>query len=288
MERHTRSYLQLIKPGITLSNTLSGIAGFFLAAGLVGFQFPAFIGAIGGIALVIASACVANNIIDRDIDKKMKRTKKREVVSGNIKIPIALTYCVILGLAGFTLLLTLTNVLTFWLGVLAFVWYVVMYGIAKRTTAFSTIIGGVPGALPPVAGYTALTGSIDMAAILLFLILFFWQLPHFYAISIFRKDDYANAGLPVWAVRYGVKSAKVQIFVSVVLYAVVASLLFFFGYTGFVYLILSSVLSLYWIYKGVTLYKKVDDVKWARTMFGVSLLVLTSMFVIISIGGFLV
>lgn len=288
MERHTRSYLQLIKPGITLSNTLSGIAGFFLAASLVGFQFPAFIGAIGGIALVIASACVANNIIDRDIDKKMKRTKKREVVSGNIKIPIALTYCVILGLAGFTLLLTLTNVLTFWLGVLAFVWYVVMYGIAKRTTAFSTIIGGVPGALPPVAGYTALTGSIDMAAILLFLILFFWQLPHFYAISIFRKDDYANAGLPVWAVRYGVKSAKVQIFVSVVLYAVFASLLFFFGYTGFVYLILSSVLSLYWIYKGVTLYKKVDDVKWARTMFGVSLLVLTSMFVIISIGGFLV
>ena len=288
MERHTRSYLQLIKPGITLSNTLSGIAGFFLAASLVGFQFPAFIGAIGGIALVIASACVANNIIDRDIDKKMKRNKKREVVSGNIKIPIALTYCIVLGLGGFTLLLALTNILTFLLGVLAFVWYVVIYGIAKRTTAFSTIIGGVPGALPPVAGYTALTGSLDMAAILLFLILFFWQLPHFYAISIFRKDDYANAGLPVWAVRYGVKSAKVQIFVSVVLYAVVASLLFFLGYTGIVYLVLSSILSLYWIYKGISLYKKVDDVKWARSMFGVSLLVLTSMFVVISVGGYLV
>ena len=164
----------------------------------------------------------------------------------------------------------------------------VIYGIAKRTTAFSTIIGGVPGALPPVAGYTALTGSLDMATILLFLILFFWQLPHFYAISIFRKDDYANAGLPVWAVRYGVKSAKVQIFVSVVLYAVVASLLFFFGYTGIVYLVLSSILSLYWIYKGISLYKKVDDVKWARSMFGVSLLVLTSMFVVISVGGYLV
>ena len=288
MERHTRSYLQLIKPGITLSNTLSGVAGFFLAASAVGFQLPAFIGAIGGIALVIASACVANNIIDRDIDKKMKRTKKREVVSGNIKISIALAYCVLLGLAGFTLLLTLTNVLTFALGALAFVWYVVIYGIAKRTTAFSTIIGGVPGALPPVAGYTALVGSIDLAAVLLFLVLFFWQLPHFYAISIFIKDDYANAGLPVWAVRYGVKSAKVQIFVSVVLYAVVASQLLVFGYTGIIYLILSSALSLYWMYKGVTLYKKVDDVKWARTMFGVSLLVLTSMFVVISIGGYLV
>ncbi len=84
------------------------------------------------------------------------------------------------------------------------------------------------------------------------------------------------------------KSAKVQIFVSVVLYAVVASLLFFLGYTGIVYLVLSSILSLYWIYKGISLYKKVDDVKWARSMFGVSLLVLTSMFVVISVGGYLV
>lgn len=287
MERHTRSYLQLIKPGITLSNTLSGAAGFFLAASIVQFSWTAMIGAIFGIAFVIASACVINNIIDRDIDKRMKRTSKREVVSGSISLPKAVVFGITLGLIGFILLLTLTNILTFVLGAIAYIWYVVIYGIAKRTTPFSTLIGGVPGALPPMAGYTALTGSIDIAAILLFVILFFWQLPHFYAISIFRQSDYANAKLPVWAVRYGIKSAKVQIFISVVLYAVSASLLTVFGYTGIIYLVLSSALSIYWIYKGITLYNKVDDVKWARTMFGVSLLVLLAMIVLISIGGYL-
>lgn len=287
MERHTRSYLQLIKPGITLSNTLSGVAGFFLAASVVSFSVTAFIGAIGGIAFIIASACVANNILDRDIDKKMKRTAKRDVASGAISVPVALAFAGVLGVIGFLLLLFLTNLLTVGLGALAYIWYVVVYGIAKRTTALSTIIGGVAGALPPMAGYTALTGRVDAGAIILFLILFFWQLPHFYAISMFRKDDYAEAGLPVWAVKYGMKSAKRQIVISVVLYAVTASLLTFFGYTGIAYLIISSALSIYWIYKGVSLYKKVDDVKWAKAMFGVSLIVLLAMIGLISIGGFL-
>lgn len=287
MERHTRSYLQLIKPGITLSNTLSGVAGFFLAASLVTFSVTAFIGAVLGIAFIIASACVANNILDRDIDKRMKRTSKRDVASGTISITKAMIFSLVLGVIGFGFLAFWTNILTLLLGVLAYIWYVAIYGIAKRTTPYSTIIGGVAGALPPMAGYTALTGRIDAAAIILFLILFFWQLPHFYAISMFRKADYAEAKLPVWAVTYGMKSTKRQIFISVVLYAVTASLLTLYGYTGIIYLVLSSVLSVYWVYKGVVLYRKVDDVKWARSMFGVSLLVLLAMIVLISVGGYL-
>src|SRR5690606_31863086 len=161
------------------------------------------------------------------------------------------------------------------------------YGYAKRTTAYSTLIGGVPGALPPVAGYTALTGSLDLATLALFAILFFWQLPHFYAIAMFRRDDYKNAGLPVWSVRYGMTSTKNQLFITVVLYALSAGLLTLFGYTGIIYLVLSSVLSIYWIYKGVALYNKGDDVKWAKAMFGISLLVLLAMVVLISVGGFL-
>ena len=288
MERRTKSYLQLIKPGITLSNTLSGIAGFFLAASVVSFSIGAFIGSACGIALIIASACVANNVLDRDIDTRMKRTKKRDVANGTISISNALLFAAVLGVAGFVFLLLLTNLVTLLLGVLAYIWYVAIYGIAKRTTPYSTIIGGVAGALPPMAGYTALTGQIDMAAILIFLILFFWQLPHFYAISMFRKDDYANANIPVWAVKHGMKSTKLQIFISVILYAIVVSLLFFFGYVGIIYLVLSSALSIYWIYKGISLYKKVDYVKWARSMFGVSLLVLLSMLALISVGGFVV
>lgn len=287
MERHTRSYLQLIKPGITLSNTMSAAAGFLLAASIFGFNWVTFGAAIGGVALVIASACVANNILDRTIDKKMKRTSKRDVARGTINVPRALVYTVVLGAAGFMLLFLWTNLLTFWLGVIAYVWYVAVYGLAKRTTEFSTIIGGVAGALPPMAGYTALSGNIDAAAILLFLILFFWQLPHFYAISMFRQTDYASAGLPVWAVKYGMKSAKLQIFISVVLYAVVAALLYTYGYVGLTYLVVSSALSLYWIYKGASLYRNVNDIKWARTMFGVSLLVLLAMCLLIAVGGYL-
>lgn len=291
MERHTRSYLQLMKPGITLSNTISAIAGFFLAVSLVlpswAVFFKAGLGVIAGTALIIASACVVNNIIDRNIDKKMKRTSKREVAQGTIDVPKAIIYATILGLAGFTSLLLFTNLLTFWLGVIAYIWYVVIYGYSKRTTPLSTLIGGVAGSLPPVAGYTALTGSIDAAAIILFWILFFWQMPHFYAIAMFRKDDYAAAELPVWSVVYGAKSTKAQIFIFAVLYALTAALPTLFGYTGITYLVISTALSVYWVYKGASTYRRMEDIKWAKMMFGVSLLVLLAICALIAVGGFL-
>lgn len=272
---------------------MTGIAGFLLAISVIkpswfeAATWLIFVGAIGGIALIIASACVVNNILDRKMDAKMKRTAKRGIVDGSISIPKAIVFAAALGVIGFVIILLWTNVLTFVLGIIAYVWYVIIYGIAKRTTPLSTVIGGVAGALPPVAGYTALTNSFDMGAIILFLILYFWQLPHFYAIAMFRKDDYAKADVPVWSVKYGMKSTKLQIFISVVLYAISATLLTIFGYTGIIYLVISSALSLYWIYKGVTLYRKADDVKWAKVMFGVSLLVLLAMCALITLGGFL-
>ncbi len=288
MERHTRSYLQLLKPGITLSNTLTAVAGFFLAASMVPFSLWALLGGVGGTAFVIASACVLNNIIDRNLDTRMKRTAKREIVKGTISKKRALLFAAILGILGFGALFVLTNTLTVLLGVVAYVWYIAVYGFAKRTTAWSTLIGGVPGALPPVAGYTALTGTLDIAALILFLILFFWQIPHFYAISMFRRDDYAKAGLPVWAVRFGLSKTKAHIMVSVLFFALTVPLLTLLGYTGIIYMVGAIGLALYWVYKGITLYSKYDDVKWARTMFGISLLVLLAMIFLIAVGGFLV
>lgn len=276
-----------MKPGITLSNTLMGAAGFFLAASMVQFKWTALIGAVVGIACVIAAACVTNNVLDRDIDKRMKRTAKRDVASGVISVAKALVFAGILAVIGFAALGILTNTVTLILGAIAFVWYVAIYGYAKRTTALSTIIGGVAGALPPSAGYTALTGHIDGAAIILFLILFFWQMPHFYAIAMFRRSDYASAKLPVWSVVHGIKSTKRQILIFTIIYALSAASLTFFGYTGVIYLILSLGLATYWVTRGVRLYNKVDDEKWARQMFGVSLLVLMSMVLLIAIGGFL-
>ena len=287
MEKRSKSYLQLVKPGITLFNTISGVSGFFLAASFASFNVLALVGTVFGISFIIASACVMNNILDRDIDKRMKRTAKRDVASGVISIKKALSFGIVLGVIGFGVLAYLTNAITLLLGVIAYVWYVAIYGYAKRTTVYSTLIGGVAGALPPMAGYTALTGTIDAGAILVFLIMFFWQMPHFYAIAMFRQSDYASANLPVWSVKYGLKSSKVQIIAFTVLFAIVFALPTTFGYTGIFYLVASIVLSLYWLYKGISLYNKVDDIKWARTMFGVSLLVMLSMSILIAIGGFL-
>lgn len=287
MERHSRSYLQLLKPGITISNTIAGIAGYFLAASSGVFSLTALIGAAGGIAFIIASACVMNNVLDRDIDKRMKRTAKRDIANGNISVTKALVFGTVLGLIGFGLILFLTNTVTLILGIVAYIWYIVIYGYAKRTTAYSTIIGGVAGALPPMAGYTALTGTIDAGAILVFLILFIWQMPHFYAIAMFRRDDYASAKLPIWSVRYGMKNTKLQIFIFTLLFAVASILLFVFGYVGVVYLVGMLALSGYWVYKGVRLYKHANDIKWARTMFGVSLIVLLSTCLLIAVGGYL-
>lgn len=287
MERRSRSYLQLIKPGITLSNTLTAIAGFLLAASLVPFELTTFIAVVIGIAAIIASACVVNNIIDRDIDKRMKRTAKRDVASGKISVAKALTFAVALGIIGFGAIFIWTNAITSILGVIAYIWYVVIYGVAKRTSVWSTLIGTIAGALPPVAGYTALTGTVDAAAVILFLMMLLWQMAHFYAIAIFRKNDYAAAKLPVWSVIYGEKSTKIQILLFAVLYGISSLLLSVYGYTGVIYAALSAIVAAYWISRGVLTYNVLDDNKWARTMFGSSLLVMMSMCLFVAVGGYL-
>jgi protoheme IX farnesyltransferase len=287
VERRSRSYLQLIKPGITLSNTLTAIAGFLLAACLVPFEITTFIAVVIGIAAIIASACVVNNIIDRDIDKHMKRPAKRDVASGKISIGKAVVFAAALGLVGFGAIFIWTNVVTSILGIIAYIWYVVIYGVAKRTSVWSTLIGTIAGALPPVAGYAALTGTIDAAAVILFLMMLLWQMAHFYAIAIFRKNDYAAAKLPVWSVVYGEKSTKIQILLFAVLYGVSSLLLSVYGYTGVIYGTVSAAVAAYWISRGVLTYNVLDDNKWARTMFGSSLLVMMSMCVLVAVGGYL-
>jgi protoheme IX farnesyltransferase len=287
VERRSRSYLQLIKPGITLSNTLTAIAGYLLAASFLEFRIALFIASAVGIALIIASACVVNNVIDRDIDKRMKRTAKRDVANGKISVQHAITFATILGIGGFGTILLFTNPLTFTLGVIAYIWYIIIYGIAKRNTVWSTLIGGVAGALPPVAGYTALRGTIDAAAIILFVMMFLWQMSHFYSIAMFRRTDYAKAKLPIWSVSYGLKSTKRQILLFAALYGLSSILLTVYGYTGIVYLDLSFAIGAFWVFRGISTYNRYDDERWARKMFGTSLLVLLAMCLLVAIGGYL-
>jgi len=276
-----------MKPGITLSNTISAVAGFFLASSMFGFSAITGIGVVVGVAFVIASACVVNNVLDRDIDTRMKRTKGREIAAGKISIPFALVYAFILGVIGFGSLALYTNHLTVLLGVIAVIWYVVIYGIAKRTTPLSTIIGGVAGALPPMAGYVAVSGTIDATAWVLFGLLMVWQLPHFYAISVFRHDDYKQAGLPVWSVRYGIDTTKAQILFWIIIFALLTPLLTLLQATGVTYLVIMTIVSAYWVVVGIVQYKKLDSVAWSRKMFGISLLEMLVMSGSIAAGGYL-
>lgn len=286
MREVIRAYLHLLKPGITISNTISAIAGFFLGVATAdNFDGGALTGLTFGIAAVIASACVANNVLDEKIDAKMKRTRRREVVTGRVSKRSALIYSGVLALVGFTLILTLTNLLTVILGVVAYVSYVALYGAAKRTTIWSTVIGTLPGALPLVAGYTAITGRLDEAAGVLFAMMVFWQLGHFYAIAMFRRDEYAAAGLPVWSVARGLASTKRQLFLFVWLFLLTTPLLSVFGYTGIVYAVAMVGVGVVWVIHGLKRYS--DDAAWARRMFFVSLTVLLVMCFLIATGGFL-
>jgi protoheme IX farnesyltransferase len=284
-----KTYYRLTKPGIIYGNSLNVAAGYFLAAGhLHTFDLWRLLAILAGSALVIASGCVFNNFIDRGIDNKMARTKKRALVNGTISGPAALTYGAVLGALGFAVLALWTNGLTVAVGAVGMLFYVVFYSIGKRKTVHGTLIGSVSGAIPPVAGYTALTGQLDAGAWILFIILTTWQMPHFYAIAMYRFNDYKNAGLPVLPVVRGMHRAKVEIVAYIVAFIAATSLLTFFGYTGITYLVVTAALGLWWLFKGVKGFQKgVDDAKWARKMFFFSLIITLTIDIMLSVGALL-
>jgi protoheme IX farnesyltransferase len=287
MREQVRSYIYLLKPGITVSNTISAIAGYFLAVAVIDeFDGLKLAGLVIGIASIIGSACVANNILDWKIDAQMKRTKRRAVATGKISRKAAAIYAGLLAGIGFALIFSLTNSLTGILGATAYISYVALYGAAKRTTKWSTLIGTLPGSLPLVAGYTTMTGQLDLVAGVLFLMMTFWQLGHFYAIAMFRQSDYAAAGLPVWSVVEGMASTKRQLFLFVWLFLLTSPLLTIIGVTGILYAVVMGSLAIFWVGQGIRYYQG-DDVTWARKMFFVSLVVLLVMCILIALGGFL-
>jgi len=282
-----REYYHLVKPGIVRGNSLSLLAGYFLAASIYGFDLVALIGVLIGSSLVIASGCVFNNVLDRRIDAKMERTKNRALVQGTVSKQAALIYGMILGTIGVGFLWILVNPLVTLLGLIGFIWYVFIYGLAKRKTPWSTLIGTVCGAIPPVAGYAAITNNIDVAAILLFAVLMIWQMPHFYAIAIRRRSEYKKGGIPILSVVKGDERTKKSIIVYIGVFCAVAPLLTLFGYTGLIYAVGSVALGAWWLVVGIRTWRESDNKKWAGRMFGTSLVVLLVQSVLIATGHLL-
>jgi heme o synthase len=282
-----KTYYSLTKPGVLYGNALTAAAGFLLASkGHINLWL--FIALCLGSTLIIASACVLNNYLDQDIDSKMARTKKRALVQGEIKGRNAVIFSVILGVVGVAILLAWTNLLVVLIGIGGFIVYVVLYGmLSKRLSIHGTLVGSVSGAAPILAGYCAVTGTIDLGAILVFLILFLWQMPEFYSIAVYRQKEYAAAGVPVMSVVKGIRSTKIQILIYTTLFVFVTSLLSVYGYTGYVYRIIMIILGIYWIQLGVRGLKTDNSDAWARKMFRFSLIILLVFCGLISVDAWL-
>lgn len=278
------SYYLLTKPGIIRGNLLT-VTGGFLFASRDGFDLTSFIGALIGSALIVGSGCVFNNYIDRNMDKAMKRTKKRALVTGIISPKAALTFGTLLGLTGFGTLALLTNAVTILVGLVGFIFYVIFYSIWKRRSPNGTLVGSVSGAIPPVAGYTAASGQIDNAAIILFAILTMWQMPHFYAIALFRSKEYAAANVPVLPLVNGIGATKRFIIGYILVFIFSTGLLTVFGGAGYIYLVVMLLTGCAWLYVALSSYTKSDTDRWAKTVFGMSLLTLLLFSLIISLDG---
>lgn len=279
-----KNLFSLTKPGIIFGNLITLGAGFFLVThGSI--DWVKLIGVMLGVSLIIASGCVFNNCIDVDIDRLMERTQNRVLVKGLISIKFALIYAVVLAIAGIEVLYYTTNLLTVYTGIFGLFIYVVIYSLwLKRTSSLGTLIGSLSGATPPVMGYVALTNHFDLASVIFFLILAIWQMPHSYAIAIYRLQDYTKANIPVLPVKYGVPTAKIHMLFYIILFAIVASLLTLKGYTGYIYLVVLWILSIYWIYLAVIGFRLSTNNKiWARKMFMFSVILITILSILIAL-----
>lgn len=278
-----KSYYLLTKPGIILGNLITTTGGFALAS-KNGFNFLLFFVTMLGLGLLIGSSCVINNIIDRVADQKMDRTKNRALARGEISVQMAFLFAAILGTAGSCVLFLYTNLLTLCVALFGFFVYVILYSFSKYQTSHGTLIGSIAGAVPPVVGYCAVSNCLDMGAWILFGIIVMWQMPHFFAIAMYRINDYRKAGIPVHPIEKGMQQTKIQILLYLIGFIAVSSLLFFYGYMGYFYLLTILALGGIWLGMGIQGLRCSNDVRWARNMFRFSLLVVTAQFIMIPLS----
>ncbi len=284
------AYYQLIKPGVMYGNVLTGIAGYLFAAGHYNrFDWWEFIATIIGMTCVVSAACVLNNYLDQDIDQIMQRTKKRPSVTGQVSGRAMLLYSVVLFVLGLVTLTLWTNWLVVTIGVLGFVIYVWLYGaLSKRKSLHGTLVGSLSGAMPIAGGYAAVSGSVDIGLVVVFLILFFWQFPEFYSIAIYRRKEYKAAKIPVISVVRDVPTTIRWILLNTILYVLLTLALTPLGYTGWLYFLIMAYAGFIWIRIGIEGLSAQKPEKWARErMFRQSMVQILLLCVMLSIGPLL-
>ncbi|MCC6757873.1 MAG: protoheme IX farnesyltransferase, partial [Arenimonas sp.] len=270
-------YLELTKPRVVALLVFTAVIGMFLAVpGLPPWR-PALFGALG-IWLAASSAAAINHLLDRRIDAVMARTAHRPLPTGGLTTTQVLVFALALGVLSMALLVWQVNVLTAWLTFASLIGYAVVYtGFLKRATPQNIVIGGAAGAAPPVLGWAAISGTVHPHALLLFLIIFIWTPPHFWALAIFRRDDYARALIPMLPVIYGVTYTRWQILFYTILLLVVSLLPWITGMTGLFYLGGALVLGGVFLYYAIRLMDPPDEL-FAMEVFKYSIWYLMALF----------
>ena len=242
------NFLALTKPKIVLLLTLTALVGMMLTIEFYTNIFSS-LASLLGFAFLAASSAALNQIFDRESDKNMERTKKRPLASVDISLTQALTFTAILLFIGSSLLLYFSNLLTLFITTFGFIFYSLVYTIyLKWATPQNIVIGGLSGALPPLIGWTAVTNEISLLPLILVLIIFLWTPPHFWPLAIDRLDEYKKEGVPMMPIAKGVSRTKKEMIVYSVLLLGASLAPFFYGLTGYFYLISTTALNLYFIY----------------------------------------
>jgi protoheme IX farnesyltransferase len=275
-----RAYVALTKPRILMMVVLMSAAGYFLGAKSID-PLPVFFMMLLGTGLSSGGAAVLNNYLERECDVKMTRTKTRALPLGMVSPSEALLFGLMLSLLGVSLLAWQVNVLTGFLSLMTVFLYVLVYTPLKKISWWNTVVGAIPGALPPMGGWAAATGELDLGAWILFLILFVWQHPHFYAIAWMYKEDYAQGGFKMLPVVYpdGVRTFRQTVGFSLLLIPV-SLLPFYYGMAGLVYAWGISILGIWMLVVGLKL-RKTRSVQDARTLLKVSVIYLPLFFALL-------
>src|SRR5471032_175732 len=279
-------YWALTKPRVTQLAVFCAVIGMFLASdGMTDWHL--LVAATVGIWLLAGAAFAVNCLAEREIDARMERTARRPMALGDITVTQTVIYAAIIGGAGMWILYTLVNPLTMWLTFVTFVGYAIIYTmILKPATPQNIVIGGLSGAMPPALGWCAVFGDVPMQAWLLVLIIFIWTPPHFWALAMYRRDDYAKSGLPMLPITHGMKITQLHVWLYSIALAATTLIPFIVNMSGIIYLLSAIVLNALFLRHSWKIYKHYTDLI-ARKAFTYSIIYLSLLFVALLVDHYL-
>lgn len=272
----------LTKPRIMAMALLTAIGGMSLAPGVP--SLSAWLALMIGTGLIVGAANTLNMYLERDVDCLMSRTRNRPLPAGRMEPAIALAFGILQAMVSVPVLTFALNPLTGMLGVLALLSYVMVYTPLKQRTTLATLIGSFPGAAPALMGWTAVTGTIDLAGLSVFGVLFLWQIPHFHAIAMFRHKEYDRAGLKTVPGERGAAAARSQIVLYLVLQVAVSLSLYPLGVAGLAYGVVAAVIGLGYLAYGLSGLRH-GDPRWAKNLFLISIAYLPVLFLVLVMDG---